>query len=205
MDFDAMLKYVEMKLFEHDAIKSRNPLHQFRNRARHSYRVYRWIDVLKTDYPDADLDVCKTAAIFHDIGYAKGKHDHAEKSEKMFRKYAKKNDFDPDFTEKVAYIISMHSEKGLMKTTDNKELILLLEADLLDEEGAMGIMWDLLSAGKKGVEDYTEAMDELYLHSVHILDQDYMVTPTAIKIWNEKKELVRTYLKAIKNDLFLED
>ena len=200
-----MLKYVEKKLFEYDAIKPRNPLHQFRNRARHSYRVYRWIDRLAVDYPDVDLEVCKTAAIFHDLGYAKGKNNHAEKSDRMFRKYAKRFGFDEEFTEKVSYIIRNHSDKSLIKVSDNKELILVLEADLLDEEGAMGLMWDLLSAGKKGVEDYTEAMDELYKHSVHILDQDYMVTPTAIKIWNDKKELVRAYMKAIKEDLFLED
>lgn len=204
MNFDEMLKYVEKKLFEHGAIKPKNTLHQFRNRARHSYRVYKWVDILKKDFDDLDIDVCKTAAIFHDIGYSMSKLDHAKYSEEMFIEYAKMHNFDDEFTKKVSYIILNHSDKNLLKTSDNKELIIVLEADLLDEEGAMGIMWDLLSAGKKGVEDYTEAMDELYKHSVHILNQDYMVTPTAIKIWNEKKELVRLYMNAIKTDLFLD-
>ncbi|MBQ9449076.1 MAG: HD domain-containing protein [Acholeplasmatales bacterium] len=205
MDYKKMLEFVRKTLSDNDAIKSRNVHHQFRDRAKHSYRIYKWVERLSPDFPDADLDVAKTAAIFHDVGYSKGKKDHALYSALIFEKYAKENKFDSDFTNKVLYIIENHSNKELLKTSNNKELILVLEADLLDEEGAMGLMWDLMAAGSKGVEAYEDGMEELYIHSLHILDQDFMVTPIAKKYWNEKKKLVKDYLDQIKEDLFIEE
>ena len=73
MDFDKMLAFVRKTLEENDAIKSRNVHHQFRDRAKHSFRIFKWVERLAPDFSDADLDVAKTAAIFHDVGYAKGK------------------------------------------------------------------------------------------------------------------------------------
>ena len=200
-----MLEFVRKTLEENNAVKSQNMHHQFRDRARHSYRIYKWVERLAPDYPDADLEVAKTAAIFHDVGYSKGKKDHAIYSAEIFKDYAKENKFDADFTSKVLYIIENHSNKELLKTSNNKELILVLEADLLDEEGAMGLMWDLMAAGSKGVKAYEDGMEELYIHSLHILDQDFMVTPIAKAYWNEKKKLVKDYLDQIKEDLFIEE
>lgn len=205
MDYKKMLDFVRKTLEENDAIKPRNVHHQFRDRAKHSYRIYRWVERLSPDYPDADLEVAKTAAIFHDVGYAIAKKEHAFYSAEIFKKYATNNNFPADFTNKVFYIIENHSNKDLLKTTDNKELILVLEADLLDEEGAMGLMWDLMAAGSKGVEEYEDGMEELYIHSCHILGQDFMVSPIAKKYWDEKKKLVSDYLLQIKEDLFIEE
>lgn len=205
MDYKKMLDFVRKTLEENDAIKPRNAHHQFRDRAKHSYRIYKWVERLSPDYPDADLEVAKTAAIFHDVGYAKGKKDHAIYSSEIFKKYAAENHFSSDFIDKVDYIIVNHSNKDLLKTSDNKELILVFEADLLDEEGAMGLMWDLMAAGSKGVEAYEDGMEELYIHSCHILEQDFMVTPIAKKYWDEKKKLVSDYLLQIKEDLFIEE
>lgn len=207
MDFNNMLEYVKNILEDNNSIKSKNPNHQFRNRFKHSYRVYLWVKRLAEDFPNCDLDVLKCAAIFHDSGYAYGKKDHAISSKYIFMNYVyeHKKEFEDDLVKKVCYIIENHSNKDLIKTSSNIELILLLEADLLDEEGAMGILWDLLAKGHKGVNDYDEALDEIYKHSIHILNQDYMVTPLAKKYWNIKKELVKDFVNAIKFDLFLED
>lgn len=207
MNFENMLNYVKKTLEEGNALKPHNPHHQFRNRYKHSYRILLWVERLATDFPNCDLDVLKTAAIFHDVGYAFGKEEHAFNSKLIFLRYVDehKGEFSKDFIDKVVYLISNHSNKELIKTTDNIELILLLEADLLDEEGAMGIVWDLLAKGHQGIDDYDEALDEIYKHSIHILNQDYMVTPLAKKYWKRKKEIVKTFVQEIKIDLFMED
>ncbi|MCR5350130.1 MAG: HD domain-containing protein [Acholeplasmatales bacterium] len=204
MDFELMLKYVHNVLKENNAIKPKKPTQFFRSRITHTYRVYEWAKRIAPDRPNCNKDILFTAAIFHDSGYAIGKENHAAYSAKIFKSYAEKNNFDKEFTDEVVRIIALHSDKSLLKKEDTSdELVLLLEADLLDEEGAMGIVWDLLSQGYQGCDNYEAALDALWIHSSHILNQDYMVTPIAKKYWEEKKELVRNFIKNLESDLFL--
>ena len=201
-----MLAFVKKTLEENNAIKPLKAHHSFRSRYTHSVRIYKWCKRLVLDLPNCNKDILYTAAIFHDIGYAHGKKDHAKESAKLFLEYAKDNNFDDDFSSEVARIISLHSNKELLKDKDSTdELILLLEADLLDEEGCMGIVWDLLSKGALGCENYEDSLSEVWNHSGHILNQDYMVTPIAKKYWDEKKNFVKEFLEQFESDLFLED
>ena len=80
-----------------------------------------------------------------------------------------------------------------------------MEADLLDEEGAMGISWDLMALGYNKPNDYINVIDAINKHSAHILNQDYMITPLAKKYWDEKKRFVNEYIIQMKKDLFLEE
>lgn len=204
LDFDDMLNYVKNMLVENNAIKPDNPLHQFRSRYSHTERVLGWAKRISVD-EECDKDALYTAAIFHDVGYSKGKKDHAHTSSLIFLDYAKKNNFDQDFSLFVADIISKHSNKEYLDDKNSPiELILLLEADLLDEEGALAIGWDFLSQGASHVASYYDAINGLLNHSGHILSQDYMKTKVAKKYWDEKKELVRNFIEELKKDLFME-
>lgn len=207
MNYDKMLDFVKNTLIDGEALKPKNEHHQFRDRYKHSYRVYLWVERLAEDFPNCDIEALKIASIFHDVGYACDKENHASCSKTIFLSYAElhNDDFSKELIDKVSYLISHHSDKELIKTTNNIELILLLEADLLDEEGAMGILWDLLAKGHKGIDSYEEALDEINKHSIHILDQDYMITPLAKKYWEKKKELVKNFVSELKKDLFLEE
>lgn len=205
MDYDAMLKYVYNILSSNNALKPKKEESAFRNRYLHSKRVYYWAMRLLPDFLDIDKEVVLTAAIFHDVGYAYGKKNHAINSSKIFIEYAKNNNLDEEFIDRVSNVIINHSDKTLLNNPlSSKELIILLEADLLDEEGAMGIAWDLMALGYNKPTDYIEGITALWIHSGHILYQDYMVTPLAKKYWNEKKKLVSEFINAYKNDLFIE-
>ena len=146
-----------------------------------------------------------TAAIFHDVGRGYSKEDHAHIGALIFKEYAKNHNFSEEFTNKVYDLIDHHSDKNQIKDKNSSnELVLLLEADLLDEEGALGIVWDLMALGKMENKDYYDAMEALK-HAKHILKQDYMVTPLAKEIWEHKKELVRVFTCDLAKDLFLEE
>ena len=199
-----MIDFVKKTLEDNDAIIDKRHNFVFRNRFEHSVRVFKWVKRLSVDFDDLDYDVALTAALFHDVGYANGQMNHHILSKEIFISYAKENKFSDDFINKVSYIIENHSDKSLLKTTKNKELILVLEADLLDEEGSMGIVWDLLAAGKTA-NSYVAAIDAIKRHSIHILSQDYMITPTAIKIWDEKKNLVKDFISQLYEQLFIEE
>ncbi len=205
MNFDNMLGFVKDILEKNNAIKPDKPNQCFRNRYEHSKRVYEWAKRLSKDYNEFDEDVCYTACIFHDVGYAYGKDEHALNSKIIFTEYALNNNFSKEFIDKVSKIIEVHSDKSLLKDPNStKELIILLESDLMDEEGAMGVVWDLFSLGMEHPDSFDDSIDTLYKHSAHILNQDYMVTPLAKKIWDEKKELVKDFIEQLKEDLFYE-
>ena len=202
LDFDDMLSYVKEALYENDKERQEKSRHSFRSRYRHITRVLGWCKRIENDL-ECDKDVLYTSAIFHDIGYSKGKDEHAIASTAMFREYAEHHNFDQDFIEKVSYVIFNHSDKSLLNSKDvPNELILLLEADLLDEEGALGLTWDLMARGAKHSISYSEVFEEIDNHSGHILNQDFMVTKTAKYYWNKKKEFVRTFINELKHDLF---
>ncbi len=203
MDFNKMLMFVHDILEKNDAIKPHKPNQCFRNRYEHSLRVYKWAKKLAVDFENIDLDICLTSCIFHDVGYAYGQSDHPVNSVKIFKEYAKANNLDSKFIDIVSNIIYVHSDKNLLKDPNSSpELIILLEADLMDEEGALGVVWDLFSEGMAKPDSFDCGLETLYKHSAHILNQDYMVTPLAKKIWNEKKELVRDFILQLKEDLF---
>lgn len=204
MNYDDMFLFVKKCLENGDAISSKT--FPFRNRYTHIVRVYKWCLRLLPDFPLCNKDVLLTSAIFHDVGYVNGQKNHADTSATIFKKYAVENGFADDFIDLVYYNIKNHSNKSLLNDSNtNKELILLLEADLLDEEGILGIVWDLLAEGRRNPSSYNDAIKSLLNHSGHILNQDYMVTPIAKKYWNEKKNDVKNFINGLKNDLFMED
>ena len=205
LDYDDMLDHVRNTLEDNNKRRPNNPNHQFRDRFMHTKRVVAWSKRLMTDYKDLNQEVIITSCIFHDVGYAFDKKDHAIYSAKIFVDYANAHGFDRNFIKEVEWIILNHSDKSLLKTTDNHNFIIVLEADLLDEEGALGIFWDLLAAGKKNSTSYYQALEELDKHSLHILNQDIMVSKSARYFWSEKKELVRDFMDQIRADLFLEE
>ena len=204
LDFVDMLNYVKCVLVDNNALKPNNPLHQFRSRYSHIERVLGWSKRISAD-ENCNKDALYTAAIFHDVGYAKGKEGHAHSSSLIFLDYAKKNNFDQEFSLFVSDIISKHSNKELLDDPKSPiELVLLMEADLLDEEGALGIGWDLLALGASNIESYYDMIPGILKHAGHILNQDYMKTKLAKKYWDLKKEFVRNFINELKMDLFVE-
>ena len=85
------------------------------------------------------------------------------------------------------------------------ELVLLMEADLLDETGALSILFDCMSSGERHSDSYEAAYRQICRFSCQILRNDPMVTPEAVRIWEEKKQLVRMFVHSLANDLDTDD
>lgn len=202
--YNEMFKYVEKILTDGQGRKSRNVLQTFRDRFDHIRRVYMWAEKLLPDFPNVNEKVVRTATIFHDVGYAGigYKKDHHKKSAKIFRDYAKDQNFSDEFTSSVVFCILNHCDKtNLQSPIATDELKLLIEADLLDEEGAMGIAFDLLVTGATFPRNYVQGYEMILNHTAHIYDQDYMITPIAKALWDDKRALVKNFMEALKIDL----
>ena len=201
LDFTSMLDFVKETLEKENGIKPKNPNHQFRDRFMHTKRVLEWAKIIKDDL-ECDLDVLYTSVIFHDVG-SSSRENHATYGAEIFKNYGIMHNFDEEFINKVYNNILVHSNKDLINDkSSSNELIILLEADLLDEEGALGIVWDLMALGSMGGVNYYDSLDALK-HAKHILKQDYMVTPLARQIWEKKKDLVKCFTDELERDLFL--
>jgi hypothetical protein len=109
------------------------------------------------------------AAIFHDAGYAALAGDpqgsarcHAKFSEEIFVEYAKENGLYAGRggrrqLEEIAGIIAVHSDKALPNDVLTADQQILMDADLLDEAGAMRFAWICFREAGKSEYDYGSA------------------------------------------------
>ena len=198
------LAYVKEYLAQNGGIVSPNPRHPFRSRFQHTIRVLHWCSRLAEGVEGVDKEALYTAAIFHDIGYAGRDNDcHAVRSGRAFHEYAKACQMDVPFREKVERLIYAHSNKALLqKENISLELVLLMEADLLDEEGAMGIVWDCMAMGNIHASSYAAAYYHIMENSNKV-ERNPMVTERAKMFWEKKKQVVAEFAEILAEDLMI--
>lgn len=98
-----------------------------------------------------------------------------------------------------------HDNKDLLKDCKTSaEVVLLIEVDCLDEEGATSILRDLLFEGHSDNASYSKAYKRLlgrrFLSQPNPNDW-FFVTETAKKIWQEKIKLYIDFIESLKIDL----
>ncbi len=198
------LSYVKHYLTQHQGMESPNPMHPFRSRFQHTIRVLHWCNRLAEGLEGVDLELLCTAAIFHDIGYGSQDNEyHARRSAKAFEDYAKTQGLEENFSQQVQFLITNHSNKSLMSEPGTSlEMILLMEADLLDEEGAMGIVWDCMVMGNIHASSYLKAYEHI-MESSNKQEPNPMVTQRAKEIWEQKKQIVSEFAEQLKGDLMV--
>lgn len=200
--YEEYLKYVKKYLIAHNGDAPLNPLMAFRPKYQHTKRVLGWAKRLAEGRKDVDTDVLYIAAIFHDIGYSnEGKEFHAERGAEAFYEYGTKTEMDLSFIEKVKNLILLHSSKELLKKKDIPiELILLIEADLLDEEGALRMVWYTLDKGISEAKSYKDVYNHIVMGNNKRLINP-MVTEKAKYYWDEKQKLVDIFTKQLEDDI----
>lgn len=196
LDMKAMLHEKEVS-----ATKS-NIAYSFRKRSEHSLRVLMHAKRLADFHPYANKDVLYTAAIFHDVGYAVVKMNHALHSEILVREYLTSHHYDQAFINQVCFLVKHHSNKSLLHKEDTPiEMVLLMEADLLDETGALSIIWDTLASAQETDPSYLKAYERLLKYSKMQAQTHPMVTKEAKHMWEEKCHLINTFIKHLEKDL----
>ncbi len=175
----------------------------FRNRYEHTLRVTRWAErLLATDGRGADGDAVLIAAIWHDAGYAvPGEEPHAIRSAALFRERAPAYGIEGVRKEQIAELIAQHSHKERISTAP-LELTLLMEADDLDETGAMGALWDAMGEGAKPVQSYRAAAERIAEHAVRFQENaGHFITSEARRLYDEKRALLTELIRQARRDL----
>ncbi len=199
-----MLEFVKNRLELNGGEECNIDAFPFRKRSEHIWRVFLWAERLVSELKFINEEAILVSAIFHDVGYGIGidNDQHAENSAKICKDYLIKSGFSIEFIDFVTYLVRNHSKKELMSMKDTPiELIILMEADLLDETGALSIVWDCMMEGSGQIQSFEKACEHIKKYSAKILDTNPMITAKAKKFWEEKQKLTKEFIKHLSFDL----
>ncbi len=124
---------------------SERPDYPFRSRYTHTLRVLNWTKRLQKKL-GGDLEVLLVAAYLHDIGWSEEKN-HAIVSKEIAQDFVNELELTTIQKEKVLEAIEYHNQndvKGL-----HHETYIMMDADELDEVGALTIVWDSMATAIK--------------------------------------------------------
>lgn len=202
--YEDMFGYVKKILEDHNAEETRIHPCPFRKRSEHIKRVCMWAERITDCGLPVNKEAVMIASVFHDSGYALAPYNssHAQHSAEICRTYLQKNGYEHDFIDQVTYLVENHSNKHLMTEEDTPlELILLMEADLLDETGALSVIWDCMSEGLEQEQSFEKTYLHIQKYSYGIMKENPMITPKAKVFWIEKQKLVQEFVDHLSFDL----
>lgn len=205
VNYEPIIQYISNYLNENETSSTKNVIHyRFRKRSDHIKRVFMWAKRLSSYQKNINVEALLVAALFHDVGYAATTSgaDHAYHSQLICENYLSENNYPQEFSEFVCFLVKNHSRKELMKTKDIPlELLLLMEADLLDETGALSILWDAMAVGNETDQSFEKACQRIknFTHQASMCNP--MITKEAKQIWDKKRNLVNEYLSQLEYDL----
>lgn len=150
MNYAEIIEYVKKMT----ADNGRPDKYNFRSRYEHTMRVYRWAIKLQSKL-GGDLDIIALAALLHDIGWD-DMRDHGEVGAELAVEYLDGLGVDQEIIKRVGEIIMIHEDKD----TDAElslECKIVMDADLLDEVGAISVLWDSMATANEDEASYKKA------------------------------------------------
>ncbi len=212
-DYLDMLSFVEDKLSDSEEAFGNKQSMKY-SRFLHTKRVLGWTKKLYDISPDKDkldYDALIIAAIFHDVGkkISMLNHtDHAQEGIPITRDYLLKHGFSTERTEYICSLVGDHSKKYLMEGLSDdfskidRNLLLLMEADLMDDSGALGILLDaMITKTLNAKAAYEDCYEHIIRYTKRIQRENPMVTSEAKKIWDDKRKLVNDFVLSLERDL----
>ncbi len=79
--------------------------------------------------------------------------------------------------------------------------MVLMEADLLDETGALSIVWDCMLEGSQEIQTFDKTYSHILKYTGKDLTVNPMVTKKAKEFWEAKQSLVQGFLNHLSYDL----
>jgi len=201
--YEDMIQYVKKLFTESDINATSLPVkYPFRNRFEHTMRVYSWAMRI-AQKEKGDRDIVAIAAIFHDVGKTVRKDlTHGQVSAEICEKYLKQNDYPEDKINRILQCIRIHSFKTNRKIPLTLEDKILMDADMLDECGAISAVWDSMATAMDTDPSYIKVY-ERNLTTLNELKQQkkYLKTDSGKKFYKESLDLLNKFIKRFKYEL----
>jgi len=214
-DYRGMLSFVEHTL-EEIRTEGENGIgiHKLEfgyTRYEHTKRVLGWAKRLYDATPDKTglrYEDLMIATIFHDVGRAVSEQsgeDHAKAGMPITREWLLSNGYDPARAVYIAGLVGSHSEKWRMHDPAiDRNLLMLMEADLLDDMGLLGIVMDtLIVRARKADATFYDCYNHYECYT-HPMQHDCpVVTPEAKALWDIKTESTDRFMEQYRKDILL--
>ena len=98
------------------------------------------------------------------------------------------------FADTAAALIAGHQRDLLQTGQTTIEHIILMEADMLDERGALGIVWDAMAEGSKTDQSYLWTLERFKTRKLYRRpERNPMYTELARAFWAEKAEAAHEF------------
>jgi HD superfamily phosphodiesterase len=179
-----------------------DPRHPFRDKIGHTRRVIAWVERIAPE-EGGDLDLLTTCAIFHDLGYTVSPAEHPAVSAVLCDRYLAGHGYDGSYRARARKIIALHGDKSLLVPETQRDALILIEADNLDEKGALDVLWDAMAEGARPQSSYEETYRRLLPH-LEKRRRNIMVTPTARRFWDERLAVLECFVQSLALELGLE-
>ncbi|MBP3808406.1 MAG: HD domain-containing protein [Butyrivibrio sp.] len=196
MDYSEVIEFVKKTASENN----KSEQYPFRNSYDHTMRVYRWAIRLQAKL-GGDLDVVVLAALLHDIGWEADRPSN-EVSAEVAVEYMDSIGVNPEIIVKVGEIIMMCPDKDCEKDL-SLECRIVMDADLLDEVGAVGIMKDCMTTALDGDASYKKAyyrVKEFYRQYKPLVR--CCKTETARTEYSKRMQLIENYIYQLEKEIF---
>jgi len=212
-------EYVERTLTEnlarHQTVISKTKSFIRYDRFYHIQRVTAWAnriadELCRNNEVNAgnaiDRECLHLASILHDVGY-NAYHismDHSEAGVVLAEQFLTAEGVEEEKKEKILNLIRLHSRKDLMFLEDTPlELVVLMEADLMDDMGASGLVMDAWINTRMHQEE--TSFDTIFEHMQKFTQAQQKAAPMrtepAKRFWREKQELVEEFMRQFARDL----
>lgn len=196
MNYAQVIEYVK----EQTAVNGRPPNYPFRSRFEHTMRVYRWAIKLQAKV-GGDLEIISLAALLHDIGWDE-ERPHGEVGAEIAVNYLDELGYDPEKIGRIGEIIRRHADKD---TEDELsiECKVVMDADLLDEVGAVSVLWDAMATACEDEASYKKAYYRIKnYYKINKPKIRRCKTDAARMEYDRRMKLIEEYLFQIERELF---
>lgn len=196
MNYANVIEFVKQQI----ADNGRPPNYPFRDRFEHTMRVYRWAIKLQAKV-GGDMEIIALAALLHDVGWEEGR-EHGEVGAEIAVEYLDSIGLDQEKIKRVGEIILIHDDKDAQKDL-SLECQVVMDADLLDEVGAISVLWDSMATACEDNANYKKAyyrIKEFYKGNRPKVRR--CKTEVARLEFNRRMNLLETFLTQLEKELF---
>ena len=199
-----MLAYVRAFIEQHDPIATKlDTRFPFRRLADHCYRTYRWAQRIQAR-EGGDRAVVEVAALFHDVGKCVDRTalGDARVGAEVCARYLETRGWAADVRAQIAHIVRYHVH-ALRDVELPLEGRIVRDADLLDEVGALTVLWDTMAAGAEEPQSYTITAQRIRVAHARLAGRDEreLETETGRRFYRERIEVLGRFIQELEYEL----
>ena len=152
----------------------------------------------------ADIEITVISALFHDISKSEQTENrtHGEIGAEVCNEYLTSTGYDINRKDRIVQIVRNHSNHAAMKNA-SLEARVVSDTDVLDEKGALTVLWDSMACAEEDSPSYEKVYERLSAQYTRLKSgpESFLHTRTAQKILSERLLFLENFLKNLAYEL----